>query len=69
MEYMNGVMEEDMKENGNMENNMEKDYMLLEKLKEQENGWMENELDGMMKRERIIKNEFEITKIYQYSTI
>lgn len=38
MEYMNGVMEEDMKENGNMENNMEKDYMLLEKLKEQENG-------------------------------
>lgn len=30
---------------------------------------MENELDGMMKRERIIKNEFEITKIYQYSTI
>jgi len=28
MEYMNGVMEEGMKENGNMENNMERDYML-----------------------------------------
>lgn len=38
MEYMNGVMEEGMKENGNMENNMERDYMLQENLKEQENG-------------------------------
>lgn len=38
MEYMNGVMEGGMKVNGNKENNMERDYMLLENLKEQENG-------------------------------
>jgi len=38
MEYMNGMMEGDMKENGNMENSMEKDSILLENLKGQENG-------------------------------
>lgn len=30
MAFMSGMMEEDTKENGSMENNMEKDYILLE---------------------------------------
>lgn len=38
MVYMNGMMGGDMKENGNMENSMEKDSILLENLKEQDNG-------------------------------
>lgn len=61
MEYMNGMMEGDMKENGRMGNSMEKGFILLENLKELENGWMENASDGTMRRKQIIKNEFLIT--------
>lgn len=38
MEFMNGMMVGDMKENGSMENSTEEDSTLLENLKGQENG-------------------------------
>lgn len=49
MVSINGVMGEDMKVNGNQENNMEKEFILLERLKEVDNGFKEKELNGMMK--------------------
>lgn len=46
-ENSNGLMEEDTKDNGKTENNMEKEFtLMLKEKKKLENGLMEKELDG-----------------------
>ena len=54
-ESLDGLMEESMKEVGNKENSMEKEFLLMQKVKRKEvNGRMVNELGGsLIKHQRI----------------
>ena len=55
MEFINGMRLKNMKGNGRIINNMEKDIILIHKgLSEKGFGKMGNELNGLMKRQMIM---------------
>lgn len=73
MENLNGLMEENTKDNGLMENNMEKVFILTPREKKnKENGLMEKELNGLKMIDKKITDcsslfsFFKIIYIYIY---